>query len=260
MPFAGNSGSRLFDRESGMTIDWQPALSIVVPIYNEERTLTSVIEQIYAACGSFAEVIFVDDGSTDSSHGILVRNARPTDRIVRKSNGGKGSAVRAAFNLIRGEYTIIQDADLEYNPWDIPQLLAFAKQRALYVLYGSRRLKRQKQYAHVAYYLGGCLLTLIFNVLYGTRLTDVATCYKVVRTDIMRKLPLKEDDFRFDSELTSLLTLQRIPIVERPISYKPRSIAEGKKITWRDWFKSLWVTLKLRVCGRLPAAIHGHPG
>lgn len=224
-------------------------LSIVVPVYNEERTLSTIIEQLHTHCG-FAELIFVNDGSKDRSLEILQAHARPGDIVLSKSNGGKGSAVRMGYEHAHGQYTVVQDADLEYNPAEIPELLAHAETGHLPALFGSRRLKKQKQYAHLSFFIGGSLLTYICNILHGTKLTDQPTCYKMVRTDILQTLPLRENDFRFDPELTVMLARRGITISEYPISYHPRSKAEGKKINWRDWFKWVWVFVKLRFLPR----------
>ncbi len=224
----------------------QPRLSIVVPVYNEERTLEALVARVFAACGAFSEVIFVDDGSKDRSLEILKKIARPQDQVHTKQNGGKGSAVRMGYQHVRGRYTVVQDADLEYSPEDIPRLLEYAEEKNLPALFGSRRLKKQKQFSHLTFFLGGTLLTWTCNLLYGTRLTDQPTCYKMVRTDVLKTLPLKENDFRFDPELTVMIALRGHAIAELPISYSPRSIEEGKKINWRDWFKWMWVFFTLR--------------
>ena len=222
-------------------------LSIVVPVFNEEKTLPAIIERLYASCGSFAQVIFVDDGSKDHSLAILRSLARPTDIVVTKENGGKGSAVRMGYRYAQGCYTIVQDADLEYSHEEIPALLHFAEENNLPAVFGSRRLKQQKQFVHLTFFIGGSMLTLICNALYRTKLTDQPTCYKMVRTDILKTLPLQENDFRFDPELTIMLARRGIPISEFPISYHPRSVEEGKKINWKDWFKWVWVFLSLRI-------------
>ncbi len=221
-------------------------LSIVVPVYNEERTLAILIARLYASCGSIAQMIFVDDGSRDNSLQILRSLARPQDTVVTKENGGKGSAVLEGYKHAQGAYTIVQDADLEYSPEEIPELLRFAKEHDLPALFGSRRLKQQKQFVHLSFFIGGSMLTFICNMLYGTRLTDQPTCYKMVRTDMLRTLPLKEHDFRFDPELTVMLARRGVPIRELPISYFPRTVEEGKKINWRDWFRWVWVFMTLR--------------
>ncbi|MBM3230719.1 glycosyltransferase family 2 protein [Candidatus Peregrinibacteria bacterium] len=223
-----------------------PRLSIVVPVYNEERTLREIIARVLKACGEFSEVIFVDDGSSDASLGILKELARPQDTVLTKQNGGKGSAVRKGYEVTKGKYVIVQDADLEYSPEEIPALLAYAEQNGVQALFGSRRLKRQKQFVHIGHFIGGTLLTHICNLLYGSRLTDQPTCYKMVRGDLLKTLPLRESDFRFDPELTVMLLRRRVHIHEQPISYHPRSMEEGKKINWRDWFKWVWVFVTLR--------------
>ena len=224
-----------------------PRLSIVMPVYNEERTLREISARVFAACGSFAEVIFVDDGSRDGSLAILKELARPQDTVITKQNGGKGSAVRKGYEVAKGKYVIVQDADLEYSPEEIPALLAYAEQHDVQAIFGSRRLKKQKQYVHVGHFVGGTLLTVICNLLYGSRLTDQPTCYKMVRGDILRTLPLRENDFRFDPELTVMLLRRGVHIHEQPISYHPRTMEEGKKINWRDWFKWVWVFVMLRM-------------
>ena len=225
-----------------------PKLSIVMPVYNEERTLREIIKRVFHACGDIAEVIFVDDGSADNSLGILCELKRQSDTVISKENGGKGSAVRAGYAACKGKYVIVQDADLEYSPEEIPRLLAYAQEHDLVALFGSRRLKKQKQFVHVGHFVGGTALTYICNLLYGSHLTDQPTCYKMVRRDLLETLPLKENDFRFDPELTVMLLRRGVTIAEQPISYHPRSVEEGKKINWRDWFKWVWVfwTLRLR--------------
>jgi dolichol-phosphate mannosyltransferase len=223
-----------------------PRLSIVVPVYNEERTLRQIIARLHSACGEFSECIFVDDGSKDASLSILKELARPEDTVLTKLNGGKGSAVRMGYEHAKGRYVIVQDADLEYSPEDIPGLLKYAEEHAVSALFGSRRLKKQKQFSHLSFFIGGTLLTYVCNFLYGTELTDQPTCYKMVRGDVLKTLKLKENDFRFDPELTVMLARKGHRIAELPISYSPRSVDEGKKINWKDWFKWMWVFLSLR--------------
>ncbi len=223
-----------------------PELSIVIPVYNEEATLREIVQRVFDACGDFAEVIFVDDGSKDASLSILQELAREQDTVITKKNGGKGSAVRKGYAVASGVYVIVQDADLEYDPEEIPSLLAYAKQHDVRALWGSRRLKKQQQFVHVGHFVGGTLLTWICNLLYGSKLTDQPTCYKMVRNDLLQTLPLKENDFRFDPELTVMILRRGVSIPEQPISYHPRSMEEGKKINWRDWFKWVWVFVTLR--------------
>ena len=221
-------------------------LSIIIPVYNEEKTLEEIIIRVHEACGDFSEVIIVDDGSKDSSLEIMRRLARLQDTVLTKENGGKGSAVRMGYAHAKGKYVIVQDADLEYDPEDIPGLLKFAEENGHKAVYGSRRLKKQKQFTHLLTFIGGSMLTYIYNILYFKKLTDQPTCYKMVRNDVLKTLPLKENDFRYDPEITVFLAHKKINIAEYPISYHPRSYKEGKKICWKDWFKWVWVLLKMR--------------
>jgi len=228
----------------------QLALSIVMPVYNEEKTLQKIIERVFDVFGDTAECIFVDDGSRDNSLSILKKLARPQDTVLTKENAGKGSAVRMGYEHAKGEYTIVQDADLEYSPEEIPELLQFAKENGHKSVFGSRRLKKQKQYMHLTFFVGGSMLTMYCNLLFRTKLSDQPTCYKMVRTDVLKTIILKEDDFRFDPELTCSLALKGIRIAEYPITYTPRSLDEGKKICWKDWFRWVWVFTRMRITGK----------
>lgn len=223
-----------------------PRLSIIVPVYNEEKTLPAIVARLHQHC-NFAQIIFVDDGSTDHSLDILKRLARPQDIVLTKPNGGKGSAVRLAIPHVAGTYTIIQDADLEYDPADIPRLLGQAEQENLPTLYGSRRLtKHEREYARWIYYLGGNIVSAFTNLLFRSALTDMMTCYKLIRSDLFTTLPLKTNDFRLEPEITGLLLRRGVDIREAPIDYHPRTRAEGKKIGWRDFFRCLSTLLKIR--------------
>src|SRR3989338_5087534 len=227
----------------------EPRLSIVMPVFNEERTLPEIIKRVYAAC-PFAEVIFVDDGSTDRSLSILKELARSQDKVLQKENGGKGSAVRMGYEHAKGVYVGVQDADLEYNPAELCRMFEHAEAKGLPAIMGSRRILKQRQYAHIKFYIGGTVLTWIFNGLYGTRLSDQPNCYKMVRRDILATLPLTEDDFRLDSELTALLARRGFRIAEYPTTYHPRSVTEGKKINWKDWFRAIKVFIRVRFLPR----------
>lgn len=224
----------------------QRRLSIVIPFFNEERTLGVLIDRVHRAC-PFAELLLVDDGSTDTSLAIARSRAREGfDLVLTKPNEGKGSAVRLGFTNATGKYVVIQDADLEYDPREILTLLEKAETDALPAMYGSRRLRGRPLVAHIKYYIGGVLLTHYVNLLYGTRLTDQNTCYKLVRTDLVRSFPFRQNDFRFDCEMTVFLRCHGHHILELPISYDPRTAAEGKKIGYRDWIRSFWLLTVMR--------------
>lgn len=224
----------------------QRRLSIVIPFFNEERTLGILIDRVHSAC-PFAELLLMDDGSTDASLAIARSRAREgIDSVFTKPNEGKGSAVRLGFAHARGKYVIVQDADLEYDPREILPLLERAEAEGLPAVYGSRRLRGRPPVAHIKYYIGGVLLTSYTNLLCGTRLTDQNTCYKLVRTDLVRSFPFRHDDFRFDCEMTIFLRRSGHHILELPISYAPRTAAEGKKIGYSDWMRSIWLLTAMR--------------
>jgi len=218
-----------------------------MPVYNEEKTLEEIVQRVFKSCGDFAEVIFVDDGSQDNSLEMLKRLARPQDTVLTKQNGGKGSALRMGYKHAKGRYVIPQDADLEYSPEEIEGLLECAEKGNLIAVFGSRRLKQQKQFVHLTTFVGGSMLTVMCNVLYGTKLTDQPTCYKLIRNDILKTLPLKENHFGIEPEITAMLVRRGFKIVEQPISYHPRTFKEGKKINIKDWFRWIWVFVKLRL-------------
>lgn len=223
-----------------------PRLTIVVPAYNEERTIGDIIVRLHTAC-PFAQLILVDDGSCDQTLRILRGKAGPGDLVLTRPNGGKGSAVRMGYAHATGVYTIVQDADLEYSPEEIPAMLEMAERHGLPAVFGSRRIHDEHKYAHIKYYLGGRLLTGIFNLLYGTRLTDQPNCYKMVLTGVIKTLPLRENGFAFDAELAAMLARRKIPIAESPTSYNPRTVEEGKKIGWKDWFRAVWVFVRVKI-------------
>ncbi len=218
-------------------------------MYNEAATIAELIERV-STLPFDTELIVIDDGSTDGTTAILdrVTKDRADIRVLRQVNRGKGAALRAGIPHITGEITVIQDADLEYDPAEVPSLIEPIRSGHADVVYGSRLSGGKPQRAYLFWHLvGNRFLSLVTGVLYNTTLTDMETGYKAFRTDVLRSLDLHEDDFAIEPEITAKICKQRLRIYEVPISYYGRSYAEGKKITWRDGVKALWVLLRIRV-------------
>lgn len=222
-------------------------LSILMPVYNEKATLGRIIDRL-KTLPIDKELIIVDDCSTDGSREILksqYKNQPGISVIFHKDNMGKGAAVRTALKEAAGDYAIIQDADLEYNPEDYLLLLDAAVREKIGVVYGSRFLKtwRVTSFCH---FLVNRFLTIVTNILYRCNLTDMETCYKLINTEVFRGLDIESRRFEIEPEITAKLLKKGYDIIEVPISYKGRSYHEGKKITWRDGFVTLWTLLKYR--------------
>ncbi len=227
-------------------------ISIIIPAYNEAETVARVVENVVAVeLGDLErEIIVVDDGSTDKTGEVLegIRGRWPGQvKVIRHAeNRGKGAAVRTALEHVTGDVVITQDADLEYDPREYPKLLTLFEDPAVRVVYGSRNLgKNPRSSWH--FYWGGRLLSCVTNLLYASNLTDEATGYKLFRTDLLRSLDLQADGFAFCPEVTGKVLRRNIEIHEIPISYQPRSLEEGKKISWRDGLKAVWMLLKQRL-------------
>jgi glycosyltransferase involved in cell wall biosynthesis len=225
-------------------------LSIVVPVYNEEPTIRELIEAVLAAPlpdGVDREVIVVDDCSTDGTLQALAPFAdNPRVRVFKQPvNQGKGAALRAGFGEVRGEFTVVQDADLEYDPGEYPKLLAPVLAGKADVVYGSRFMGGQ---AHRVlffwHYLGNRFLTLLSNAVTNLNLTDMETCYKLFRTDVLRRIELRENRFGFEPEVTAKVSRLNVRIYEVGISYWGRTYEEGKKINWRDGVEALLCIVK----------------
>jgi len=221
------------------------SLSVLVPVFNEERTLKRVMAALSAALPE-SQIIYVDDGSADSSLQILKADARPQDLVLTKKNGGKGSAIREAIRHSAGTYTVIQDADLEYDPFEIKDLLSEAQKHPGAAVFGSRFLKKNPN-IYPLFLIGNKVLTWIINLLFRSHLTDSYTCFKLFPTEALKKFPLKADGFDLEVELSVYPLKFGVPIREVPISYHPRSFAEGKKISWRDALKGIFTALKIRL-------------
>lgn len=220
-------------------------LTIIVPVFNEERTIAEVMERITNTHPD-AEIIYVDDGSADRSREILEANKRPGDTVLTKENGGKGSAIRMGITHANGKYAVIQDADLEYDPREITNLLSEAEANPGSAVFGSRFLKENPN-LYKRYLIGNKFLTLIINLLFRGKLTDSYTCYKLFPTDFLKSLPLKANGFELEAELCARTLKKKVPIREVAISYNPRSIQEGKKICLRDAWKGVLMMFRIRI-------------
>ena len=222
-------------------------LSVVMPVYNEQRTLQAVIERVLSA-GLEVELLCVDDGSTDASRQILadLQSQYPHMKVfVQPKNMGKGAALRRGIQEATGDYVIIQDADLEYDPNDYPLLLGPLESGQADVVYGSRFMGSGPH--RVLYYwhsVGNWLLTLLSNMITNLNMTDMETCYKAFRREVIQSIPLEEDRFGFEPEVTVKIAKRGLRVFEVGISYSGRTYAEGKKIGWKDGVRALWCLVK----------------
>ncbi len=227
-------------------------VSVIVPAFNEEQTIDDLLGRLLHGPYPYPdkEIIVIDDGSTDGTALSLQKwKNEPGVLILRHPcNRGKGAAVRTGLARARGEITIIQDADLEYDPADFPKLVEIIRQGQSDVVYGSRYLAPKDRLPWNKFRLAVYLLNKLVWVLYGQRLTDEATCYKAFRTNLLRDLDLKAQRFELCAEVTAKICRLGIPIVEVPISYRPRTSQEGKKIGWRDAVETFWTLAKWRFC------------
>jgi glycosyltransferase involved in cell wall biosynthesis len=220
-------------------------LSIVVPVYNEESTIHQVIDRL-RSLPLPKEIVVVDDASTDGTREVLRSLERMPDVhvIYKPSNEGKGAALRTGFEYVTGDLVVVQDADLEYNPGEIPPLLKPILEGRSDVVYGSRFLEKRHRGSSGVHRLGNRMLTVASNLLTGLRLTDMETCYKVMRRDVVDALHIQQNRFGFEPEVTAKLARLQYRITELPVSYHARSFAEGKKIGLRDAANALYCIVR----------------
>jgi glycosyltransferase involved in cell wall biosynthesis len=226
-------------------------ISFLIPAYNERATIVEVLDRI-EALDRDRQLIVVDDGSTDGTYELLEkwRDGREGVVLVRQGNAGKGAAIRAAIPHIDGDIAVIQDADMEYDPADVPALVEPIERGVADVVYGSRLSGGRPQRAYLFWHLvGNRFLSLLTGALYNTTLSDMETGYKAFRSEILRDLDLRQSDFSIEPEITAKVCKRGLRIYQLPISYYGRTYDEGKKITWRDGFKAVWVLLRIRVRG-----------
>jgi glycosyltransferase involved in cell wall biosynthesis len=224
-------------------------LSVIMPVYNERTTVVEVLRRMRTVelpDGIDREIIVVDDGSTDGTRDVLRQLHDSTVRVLwHKGNRGKGAAVRSGIEVASGDYVLIQDADLEYDPEDWPKLVAPVLRGRAQVVYGSRFTGERRNMLFL-HWVGNRMLSLVTNVLYNTTLSDMETCFKLVDRNLLVDLKLRCNRFDIEPEITAKILKRKIRIYEVPISYTGREFDEGKKITWRDGFAALWTLAKFR--------------
>lgn len=232
-------------------------ISLLIPVYNEVKSLETLLNRVDSVdfCGLEKELVIVDDGSEDGTRDILKRlethrqeNGKLTYRIIyHAQNMGKGAALRTAIDVASGDILAIQDADLEYDPIDYPPLIQMIVDNKADVVYGSRLSNGQSNEAFAGmHYFGNRLLTMITNVLYQTSITDMETCYKVFRSDVIKGIKIRSNRFDFEPEITAKVLKKKIRLAEAPISYNGRAFHEGKKITWVDGLWAIKALIKFR--------------
>lgn len=223
-------------------------LSVVIPVYNEKNTIEKIVDLVRGVDGIDKEIIIVDDASSDGSQDVLkeIEKKYPDIKVLYKDkNKGKGDTLKVGFKHTSGDYVIIQDADLEYDPQDYKKLLRALEEEKVDVIYGSR-FSGSYEKMSTLHYFGNKFLTLVTNLLFGVMLTDMETCYKLMPGDFVRKLNIKSTRFEFEPEITAKILKAGLKIKEVPISYKGRAFSEGKKITWKDGFNAIYSLIKFK--------------
>jgi glycosyltransferase involved in cell wall biosynthesis len=241
-----NEVTQIERRHGRKTAIESPLLSVVMPVYNERTTIDEIVARVLAVPLRI-ELIVVDDCSRDGTRERLQELQRQYGftLLLQERNQGKGAALRRGFAAVTGDIVVIQDADLEYSPEEFPQLVELIVSGRADVVYGSRFLGRHRVFLFT-HYLGNRVLTLLTNVLYNTMLSDMETCYKVMRREVLQGMDLKSNGFGIEPEMTAKIFKRGYRVYEIPITYDGRGYDEGKKIGWKDGVVALWVLLKHR--------------
>jgi glycosyltransferase involved in cell wall biosynthesis len=227
-----------------------PTLTVVVPVFNEARTVREILRRVRASPVD-KEIVVVDDGSTDGTRELLAGEAGDDLRVIlHERNRGKGAALHTGFAAARGDVVVVQDADLEYDPAEYPRLLEPIADGRADAVFGSRFLGGPHRVLYFRHRLGNAFLTFVSNLATNLNLTDMETCYKAVRRELLQSLVLVEDRFGFEPEITAKLARAGARVYEVPISYSGRTYEEGKKIRWHDGVRALWCVWKYAVLRR----------
>ncbi|MBU1164156.1 glycosyltransferase family 2 protein [Patescibacteria group bacterium] len=222
-------------------------ISIIVPVYNEIKYIKEVLSRLDQTNiqNLEKEIIIVDDGSTDGTRDFLQTVEDKYKVIYHQNNLGKGGALKTGFKNVTGEIITIQDADLEYHPRELEKLVAPILKGVANVVYGSR-MKGNNDTGYKRYYLGNWVISKTASILYGTKLTDIETCYKVFKKEVLQNINIESNDFGIEAEFTAKILKNKVRIAEIPIHYEPRSFLEGKKIGWKDGVQALWILFRWR--------------
>lgn len=223
-------------------------ITVLIPVYNELNTLETILKKVEETnlCGLEKEIILIDDYSTDGTRDILKNLESKYKVLYHDKNMGKGAALKTGFANMTGDIVIIQDADLEYEPKDYENLVKEVYEGNADIVYGSRLMGKPDDSFIWTHLWGNRLITFVANILYGQKLTDIETCYKVFRRELLDGVDVKSHRFDFEPEITAKMLKKKAKFMELPISYSGRGHDEGKKITWKDGFGAIWALIKYR--------------